>query len=88
MRSTTDEILWRYTDGFHARYYTRDQFEDLFRSFFKEVTGSVTGQASDAVPLPRLMRRLVEPFVSQRSRESILAKRGGFLFTVARLPCG
>jgi 2-polyprenyl-3-methyl-5-hydroxy-6-metoxy-1,4-benzoquinol methylase len=86
LRATTDEILWRHTDGFHARYYTRDQFEDLFRPFFEEVQCSVTGQASDAVPLPRPMRLAVERFVSRQTRESIIAKRGGFLFVVARSP--
>jgi 2-polyprenyl-3-methyl-5-hydroxy-6-metoxy-1,4-benzoquinol methylase len=86
LRSTSDEILWRHTDGFHARYYTRDQFEDLFRPFFSEVTCVVTGQATDAVPLPRLLRRAVERFVPEKTRTAILAKRGGFLFAVARSP--
>jgi 2-polyprenyl-3-methyl-5-hydroxy-6-metoxy-1,4-benzoquinol methylase len=85
-RATTDEILWRHTDGFHARYYTRDQFEDLFRPFFTEVECSVTGQSSDAIPLPRLLRLPLEPFLPQRKREALLAKHGGFLFTVARRP--
>jgi SAM-dependent methyltransferase len=86
LRATFDEILWRHTDGFHARYYTRDQFEDLFRPFFSEVKCSVTGQASDVVPLPRPLRRAVEGLVPRRTREAILAKRGGFLFAIASSP--
>ncbi len=33
-----DECLWRDTDGFTARYYSKDQLGDLFNIFFDKVS--------------------------------------------------
>ncbi len=85
-RRTLDELLWRRTDGFHARYYSVDQFEDLFRPYFDRVESIVTGQLADAVPLPRTLRRIVAPFVPGPARAALLSRFGGFLVTTARLP--
>jgi 2-polyprenyl-3-methyl-5-hydroxy-6-metoxy-1,4-benzoquinol methylase len=34
---TLDECLWKSTDGYMSRYYTKDILEDLFRIFFAQV---------------------------------------------------
>ena len=52
-----DEVLFQSTDGFMARFYTRDQLEDLFRTVFEDVSTIVCGQEPDAIPLPQLFRK-------------------------------
>src|SRR5262249_25694600 len=47
-----DEALWRSTDGYSARFYSRDTLADLFNTFFRNVRVDVYGQDVDAVPLP------------------------------------
>src|SRR5215469_14767422 len=56
---TFEETLYRSTDGFSARFYVQEQFEDLFRAFFKNVSSEICGQESDVIPLPGLLRKLV-----------------------------
>lgn len=78
-----DELLWRSTDGFLARYFTRDGLSDLCRTFFDDVELEVFGLEADAIPLPAGLRRLVRPFVSDRYIEKAVRKRGAFLFATA-----
>ena len=81
-----DEVLFQSTDGFMARFYTRDQLEDLFRTFFEDVSTIVCGQEPDAIPLPRHFRKPLRKVVSRNWMEQRQAKRGGFLFLTARTP--
>jgi 2-polyprenyl-3-methyl-5-hydroxy-6-metoxy-1,4-benzoquinol methylase len=81
-----DETLFRHTDGFSARYYVREQFEDLFRAFFREVAVEICGQDADAVPLPRRLRRLALRLVPVSYLEAAQARRGSFIFLKASRP--
>lgn len=81
-----DELLFQSTDGFMARFYTRDQLEDLFRTFFEDVSTIVCGQEPDAIPLPRHFRKPLRKVVSRNWMEQRQAKRGSFLFLTARTP--
>lgn len=81
-----DEVLWRSTDGYSARFYTPDGFRDLLATFFGAVDVRVLGSEADAVPLPRALRRLVAPLVPIARQRAAAAKRGAFLFAVARKP--
>jgi hypothetical protein len=81
-----DETLYAHTDGFSARYYPRDQFEDLFRAFFKDVSCEIMGQDAGAVPLPQPLRRLALPLFSRESLAKWQARRGAFLILRARNP--
>lgn len=83
---TYDEVLWETSDGFTARFYVREQFEDLFRGFFTDVSGEVMGQDADAVPLPRFLRSLVLALISRDKLVRWQARRGAFLFVRARNP--
>jgi len=78
-----DELLWRSTDGFLARYFTRDSLSNLCRTFFDDVELQVFGLEADAVPLPSALRKLVRPFVSDRYIEKAVRRRGTFLFATA-----
>jgi 2-polyprenyl-3-methyl-5-hydroxy-6-metoxy-1,4-benzoquinol methylase len=78
-----DELLWQSTDGFLARYFTRDSLSNLCRTFFDDVDLQVFGLEADAVPLPSGLRKLVRPFVSDRYIEQAVRKRGAFLFATA-----
>jgi 2-polyprenyl-3-methyl-5-hydroxy-6-metoxy-1,4-benzoquinol methylase len=78
-----DELLWAHTDGFLARYFTKDSLTNLCRTFFDEVELEVYGQESDAIPLPRRLRGLVRPFFSDRYIEQAVRRRGTFLFATA-----
>ena len=78
-----EESLFAGTDGYSARYYVQEQFEDLFRGFFENVSSEVCGQDVDALPLPRLLRNLVLPLIPLRLLEKWQARRGGFIFLTA-----
>jgi 2-polyprenyl-3-methyl-5-hydroxy-6-metoxy-1,4-benzoquinol methylase len=78
-----DELLWRSTDGFTARFYTRDGLSDLLASFFDKVDVSVLGQEADVVPLPRIMRRHLLKLIPLARQRDLVRRRGGFLFAVA-----
>lgn len=81
-----DEVLWAHSDGFMARFFHREQFNDLFRGFFEDAHTSILGQESDVVPLPRKMRRYASRWLNDQQRVVAAAKRGSFLFTVAKTP--
>jgi 2-polyprenyl-3-methyl-5-hydroxy-6-metoxy-1,4-benzoquinol methylase len=85
-RHSFDEMLFKRSDGFSARFYPRDQFEDLFRAFFADVSSEICGQDADAVPLPRRIRAVVMPLVPGSFLRSRQAKRGSFIFLKARRP--
>jgi 2-polyprenyl-3-methyl-5-hydroxy-6-metoxy-1,4-benzoquinol methylase len=86
LRQSFDETLWRFADGFTARHYVREQFEDLFRAFFDEVSSTVCGQEADALPMPRRLRRIARQLVSDDYLRRAQARRGSFLFLTARQP--
>ena len=79
-----DELLWESTDGFLARYFTRDSLANLCRTFFDEVELQVFGLESDAIPLPRRLRALVRPLFSDAWIARAVHRRGAFLFAIAR----
>jgi 2-polyprenyl-3-methyl-5-hydroxy-6-metoxy-1,4-benzoquinol methylase len=77
-----DETLWRSTDGFLARFYTKDQFADLLATFFDNVETSIFGQDSDVVPLPRYLRRHVLKLIPPPRQRKLARRRGAFLLGV------
>jgi 2-polyprenyl-3-methyl-5-hydroxy-6-metoxy-1,4-benzoquinol methylase len=79
-----DECLWAGTDGFTARYYSRDMLTDIFKIFFDDVTVTSLGQDADAIPLPRRLRRMIAPLVSAARQREDANRRGAFLFVTAR----
>ena len=81
-----DELLWKSTDGFLARYFTRDSLINLCRTFFDEVDVSVYGIEADAVPLPSRLRSLAIRFVSDEYVSRAVHRRGSFLFAKATKP--
>jgi 2-polyprenyl-3-methyl-5-hydroxy-6-metoxy-1,4-benzoquinol methylase len=81
-----DELLWKSTDGFLARYFTRDSVTNLCRTFFDAIDVSVFGIEADAVPLPSRLRSLVISFVSDRYVSRAVHRRGSFLFVRAQKP--
>jgi len=85
---TYDEMLFSNTDGFSARYYPKEQFEDLFRGFFHDVESRICGQEADAVPLPRKLRRFALRYIPESYLESAQARRGSFVFLTACRPLG
>jgi hypothetical protein len=78
--------LYRSCDGFSARFYVREQIEDVFRAFFKDVSSEVCGQESDAIPLPSPLRRWALSIVPERYLSKAQAKRGAFIFISASGP--
>lgn len=86
LRQSFDETLWSSTDGFSARYYVREQFEDLFRAFFAEVSSEICGQEVDAIPLPRRLRNLALRAVPESYVRAAQARRGSFIFLKAARP--
>jgi 2-polyprenyl-3-methyl-5-hydroxy-6-metoxy-1,4-benzoquinol methylase len=86
LNQSFEETLYRSSDGFTARFYVREQFEDLCRAFFKEVTSEIMGQDSDVVPLPRRMRKYALGLLPKSYLEAAQARRGSFIFLTARRP--
>lgn len=86
LRQTFEETLYQSTDGFSARYYVREQFEDVFRAFFKNVSSDICGQESDAIPLPSPLRRWALAVVPETYLRKAQAKRGAFIFLKASIP--
>jgi 2-polyprenyl-3-methyl-5-hydroxy-6-metoxy-1,4-benzoquinol methylase len=88
IRYSSDETLWRWSDGFSARFYHREQFEDLFRGFFEEASSVVLGQEVDVVPLPRRVRGMIAPQIPGQRKLAVASRVGGFLFLTASSPLG
>lgn len=86
LKQNFDATLLASSDGFSARFYTDDQFADLFRAFFKDVTTAVYGLDADAVPLPRHMRKLALKVVSEVTLKRRQSRDGAFLFLTASRP--
>jgi 2-polyprenyl-3-methyl-5-hydroxy-6-metoxy-1,4-benzoquinol methylase len=86
VRQSYEETLYRSCDGFSARFYVREQIEDVFRAFFKDVSSEVCGQESDAIPLPSPLRRWVLSVVPEKYLSKAQARRGAFIFISASGP--
>jgi 2-polyprenyl-3-methyl-5-hydroxy-6-metoxy-1,4-benzoquinol methylase len=84
LRRSFEETLYHSSDGFTARFYIREQFEDLFRTFFEEVSSELMGQESDVVPLPRRARQYALRFLPESYQRKAQAQRGSFIFLKAR----
>jgi 2-polyprenyl-3-methyl-5-hydroxy-6-metoxy-1,4-benzoquinol methylase len=78
-----DACLWENTDGYIARHYSKDMLADIFNIFFRDTSVETFGQESDAVPLPRYMRKLVLPWMSEDGLRRRANKRGAFLYVTA-----
>lgn len=78
-----DDLLWRKTDGFMARYYTPDSLADLFYAFFEQVEINVYGQDADGLPLPRQLRRPLMRMIPQTTLARWANKRGGLIQAIA-----
>jgi len=81
-----DETLWSKTDGFMARYFTKDILSDIMSAFFQNVTAQSFGQDVDAVPLPRQLRGLLLRAMSDERLAALSNRRGGFLFMTGQKP--
>jgi 2-polyprenyl-3-methyl-5-hydroxy-6-metoxy-1,4-benzoquinol methylase len=78
-----DEYLWKSSDGYIARYYTKDSLSDLFYTFFEEVNINIYGQDADAIPLPRRLRGLFLSFLSDEKLAQWGNRRGSLIQAVA-----
>lgn len=85
-RRTLEESYYASSDGYSARFYTQDQFEDLFRAFFSNVTSSLCGQEVDAVPLPAGLRRWVTRLLPEEYLRRAQERRGAFILLRADHP--
>ncbi len=79
-----DDLFWRNADGFTARFYTEDNWRDLFGLFFEDISIRLCGQDADAVPLPRQLRRPVLKLFSEARLREMANKRGSMLFATGR----
>lgn len=86
LRQDFDQTLLTSSDGFSARYYTADQFADLFFAFFEHVSITIYGQDSDAFPLPMPLRKIALKIIPERWFRQRQHKTGSFLFLIARQP--
>lgn len=82
-KGSLDEALWNDSDGYTARYYTRDLWNDLLAIFFERTEIAVYGQDADAAPLPRRLRPALLKLMSPDRQRALAAKRGSMLFSVS-----
>jgi 2-polyprenyl-3-methyl-5-hydroxy-6-metoxy-1,4-benzoquinol methylase len=78
-----DEFLWRSTDGYTARFYSKDTLSDLFNTFFADVGVRCYGQDADVVPLPSRIRKLVLRIMAEERVMKLAERRGAFLLVRA-----
>jgi 2-polyprenyl-3-methyl-5-hydroxy-6-metoxy-1,4-benzoquinol methylase len=83
LRRTAEETLYRASDGYSARFYLAEQFEDLFRAFFENVSSEICGQDVDAIPLPSRLRSLALNVFPVEYLRAAQAQRGSFIFLTA-----
>lgn len=81
-----DELLWQSTDGFSARFYTKDGFADLLATFFDNVETCVLGQDVDVLPLPNILRSWALPLIAMSWQRRMASRRGAFLFATGVKP--
>lgn len=74
-----DQCLWKSSDGYIARYYTRDSLSDLFHTFFDDVHIDVYGQDADGIPLPRFLRQPIMKFLSEETVARWANNRGSLI---------
>jgi len=86
LKRSFEETLYHSSDGFSARFYIREQFEDLFRGFYRDVASEIMGQESDAIPLPRQLRKFAVRLLSDDYLRKAQARRGSFIFLTASNP--
>ncbi len=86
LKQSFEEVLYRTSDGFSARFYVPEQFADMVRSFFDEVSYSIMGQDADVLPLPRLLRAIAVRAIPEKWLKQQQSKRGHFLFVTASKP--
>ncbi len=86
LKKSFEETLYESSDGFTARFYVPEQFEDLFRAFFENVSSVILGQESDVLPLPHKVRDYAIRLLPRSYQERAQAKRGSFIFLTARQP--
>jgi 2-polyprenyl-3-methyl-5-hydroxy-6-metoxy-1,4-benzoquinol methylase len=79
-----DEVLWQHSDGYSARYYTKDQWSDMARLYFEVEDLRLCGQDVDVVPLPRQLRPTVLKMISEKRQRELAARRGLMLFSRLR----
>jgi ubiquinone/menaquinone biosynthesis C-methylase UbiE len=84
LRETPDELANRWSDGVIARHYTRRTLAAALAPWFDGVETQVMGQMSEAIPLPRRLRRRVAPVVPRSVQQAILRRFGWFLVATAR----
>ena len=81
-----DDLLWASSDGFSARFYTKDIFSDQLSTFFEPVTIQVLGQEADAIPFPNYIRRHLQRLVSVETQRKLAGQRGSCLYATGRKP--
>jgi hypothetical protein len=79
-----DELLWHSTDGFSARFYTKDTFTDLLATFFDDIEVTSCGEEANVVPLPRFLRRPILKFISMKRQRLLAPRHASYLFAVAK----
>jgi 2-polyprenyl-3-methyl-5-hydroxy-6-metoxy-1,4-benzoquinol methylase len=83
---TVDECLWKRSDGYMARHYSKDMMRDIMSLFFDDIRTETYGQDADAIPLPRQLRYPVMKLFKPETIARWANERGAFLFTLARKP--
>ena len=86
IRRTAEETLYRSSDGYSARFYVAEQFEDLFRAFFVNVRSEICGQDVDVIPLPSNFRKIALKLFPTSYLETAQTRRGSFIFLTATCP--
>lgn len=79
-----DELLWRSTDGFTARFYTHDTFTDLLATFFDDIEVKPFGEEGNVLPLPRPLRRPLLKLIPTRHQRRLAPRRASYLFAIAK----
>lgn len=76
-----DQLLWRSSDGYTARHYSRDSWREAVQPYFDVEVMSLCGQDADVLPVPRQIRPKLLKLLSKERQVALAAKRGSMLFS-------
>lgn len=79
-----DQLLWRSSDGYTARHYSRDSWREAVRPYFDVEMMRLCGQDADVVPVPRRLRPRLLKLLSKERQIELAGRRGSMLFSHIR----
>lgn len=80
LTNTMEELANRYSDGFVARYYPRQEIVNELAKYCKDIKIYIFGQLTEILPFPASIREPLTSLIPMSLKRYILKSYGRFLF--------